>query len=55
MLLLLSGDFTDTPKMSAEGVTGRVLLILSAAVQLLVWTVTFAAVVHVLLGVYVCN
>ena len=44
--------------MSAKGITGRVLLILSAVIQLLVWTVTFAAVAHLLLGLYafiVCN
>ena len=56
LLLLPSGDFTDTAGLSAEGITGRVLLILSAVVQLLVWTVTFAAVARVLLGVhlYLC-
>ena len=58
LLLLPSGDFTDTSEMSAKGITGRVLLILSAVIQLLVWTVTFAAVAHLLLGLYafiVCN
>lgn len=55
---LPSDGFTDTPGLSAEGITGRVLLILSAVIQLLVWTVTFAAVAHVLLGLYAfmaCN
>ena len=58
ILPLPSDGFTDTPEMSAEGITGRALLILSAVVQLLVWTVTFAAVARVLLGLYafiVCN
>ena len=53
-----SDGFTDTSGLSVEGITGRVLLILSAVIQLLVWTVTFAAVAHVLLGLYAfiaCN
>ena len=53
-----SGGSTDTPQLSAEGFNGRVLLILSAVIQLIVWTVTFAAVAHVLLGLYAfmaCN
>ena len=49
-LLLTSGGSTDTPKLSAEG---HVLLILSAVIQLMVWTVTFVAVAHRILGLSV--
>ena len=37
--LLTSGDFTDTPGLSAEGITGRVLLILTEIVALVVWII----------------
>ena len=36
-LLLTSGDSTDTPGLSAEGITGRVFLILSEVILLVVW------------------
>ena len=45
---------TDTPGLSAEGITGRVLLILSAVIQLLVWTVAFVAVACRILGLFMC-
>ena len=48
--VLPSDGFTDTPGLSVEGITGRVLLIFSAVIQLLVWTVTFAVVARFLLG-----
>ena len=35
--LLTSGDSTDTPGLSAEGITGRVLLILTGVISLVVW------------------
>ena len=37
LLLLTSGDSTDTPGLSAEGITGRVLLILTVVISLVVW------------------
>ena len=52
--MLTSGASTDTPEVSAEGFNGRVLLILSAVIQLLVWTVAFVAVAHRILGLFVC-
>ena len=52
--MLTSGAFTDTPELSAEGFSGRVLLILSAVIQLLVWTVAFVAVVRRILGLFMC-
>ena len=36
-LLFTSGDSTDTPGLSAEGITGRVLLILTVVISLVVW------------------
>ena len=48
-----SSDSTDTPQLSAEGFTGRVLLILSAVIQLLVWTVAFVVVAHRILGLFI--
>ena len=47
------GDSTDTPQLSTEGITGRVLLILSAVLQLLVWTVAFVVVAHRILGLFI--
>ena len=35
--LFTSGDSTDTFGLSAEGITGRVLLILTEVVSLVVW------------------
>ena len=37
--LLTSGDSTDTPGLSAEGITGRVLLILTEVISLVVWVI----------------
>ena len=37
ILLLTSGDFTDTLGLSAEGISGRVLLILAGVISLVVW------------------
>ena len=48
-----SGGSTDTPQLSAEGFSGRVLLILSAVLQLLVWTVAFVVVAHRILGLFI--
>ena len=53
LLTLTSGNSSDTAGLSAEGITGRVLLILSTIIQLLVWTVMLAAVTHNILGLYV--
>jgi len=38
-LLFTSGYSTDTSVLSAEGITGRVLLILTGVIVLLVWVV----------------
>ena len=35
--LLTSGDSTDTLGLSAEGIAGRVLLILTGVISLVVW------------------
>ena len=35
--LLTSGDSTDTPGLSAEGISGRVLLILTEVISLAIW------------------
>ena len=35
--LFTSGDFTDTLGLNAEGITGRVLLILTGVISLVVW------------------
>ena len=51
-MLLTSGNPNETADLSTEGITGRVLLIVSAVVQLLVWTVAFAAAAHGILGLY---
>ena len=48
-----SSDSTDTPELSVEGFTGRVLLILSAVIQLLVWTIAFVVVAHRILGLFI--
>ena len=48
-----SSDSTDTPQLSAEGFSGHVLLILSAVIQLLVWTVAFVVVAHGILGLFI--
>ena len=37
--LLTSGDSTDTPGLNAEGITGRVLLILTEVISLVVWII----------------
>ena len=52
MLLLTLGDSTDTPALNAEGLTGRVLLILSAVISLLVVIVLTAAVACKLHGLF---
>ena len=52
--MLTSGASTDTPGLSAEGFNGRVLLILSAVIQLLVWTVAFVAATRRILGLLMC-
>ena len=50
-LLLPSDDSTDTPGLSAEGITGRVFLILTEVISLFVWAIAvFAATVYTLLG-----
>ena len=49
---LTSGTYNETFELSANGFTGRVLLIVSAVVQLVVWTVAFAAAAHGILGLY---
>ena len=51
-LLFTSGNSNETAELSTEGFTGRVLLIVSAVVQLLVWIVAFAAAAHGILGLY---
>ena len=51
-MLLTSGTYNETFELSADGFTGRVLLIVSAVVQLVVWTVAFAAAAHGILGLY---
>ena len=51
-LLLTSGKPNATDELTTEGFTGLVLLIVSAVVQLLVWTVAFAAAAHGILGLY---
>ena len=48
-----SGGSTDTPQLSAEGFSGRVLLVLSAVTQLLVWTVAFVVVARRILGSFI--
>ena len=37
--LLTSDDSTDTPGLTAEGITGRVLLILTEVISLVVWII----------------
>ena len=49
-----SSDSTETLGLSVDDFNGRVLLILSAVLQLLVWTVAFVAVAHRILGLFVC-
>ena len=48
-----SGDSNDTPQLSAEGFSGRVMLIVSAVIQLLVWTFAFMVVAHRILGLFI--
>ena len=45
-----SGDSTDTPGLSAEGITGRVLLIVSGVMSMLVWAFMFTATMKIPLG-----
>ena len=52
LFIVTSGNSNETAEVSTEGFTGRVLLIVSAVVQLLVWTVAFAAAAHGILGLY---
>ena len=51
-LLLTPGNPNETAEWTTEGFTGLVLLIVSAVVQLLVWTVAFATAAHGILGLY---
>ena len=51
-LLLTSGNSNETAELSTKGFTGPVLLIVSAVVQLVVWTVAFAAAAHGIPGLY---
>ena len=51
-LLLTLGDSTDTAALNTEGLTGRVLLILSAVISLLVVIVLTAAVSCKLHGLF---
>ena len=45
-----AGGSTDTSGMSAEGITGHVLLILTEVISILFWLITFAHGACVLLG-----
>ena len=49
-LLLTSGDSTETPGLSAEGIAGRVLLILTEVISMLFWVVVFAPAAYILIG-----
>ena len=49
-IFVTSGYPNKTAELSTEDLTGRVLLIVSAVVQLLVWTVAFAAAAHGIFG-----
>ena len=42
--------YTDTPGMGAEGITGRVLLILTEVISILFWLIVFAQTAYFLLG-----
>ena len=46
LLLLSSGVSTDTPEVSAEGITGRVMLILTDVIGFLVWVILVAVCAH---------
>lgn len=41
--------------MSAEGITGRVLLILTEVISILFWLIIFAQAAYFLLGQYACT
>ena len=45
-----AGGPTDTPGMGAEGITGRVLLILTEVISILFWLIIFALAAYFLLG-----
>ena len=51
-LFLTLGDSTDSPALNTEGLTGRVLLILSGVISLLVVIVLTAAVACKLQGLF---
>ena len=51
-LLFTSGNPNETAELTTEGFIGHLLLVVSAVVQLLVWTVAFAAAAHGILGLY---
>ena len=48
--LFTLGNSTDSSGLNAEGITGRVLLILTGVIALLVWVVMVATVSYVSLG-----
>lgn len=45
-VFLTSGDSTDTPEVSTEGITGRVMLTLTDVIGLLVWITLVAVCAH---------
>ena len=49
-LLFTLGDSTDSSGLSAEGITGRVLLIFTGVISLLVWVVMLATMSYAFLG-----
>ena len=46
---------TDTLEVSAEGITGRVLLILTEIISILLWLIIFAQAAYFLLGQCACT
>ena len=55
LLLICADGSTDTPGMSAEGLTGRVLLILTEVISIPFWLIIFAQAAYFLLGQYACT
>jgi len=53
--ILIVGDSTDIPRLSAGEITGRVLLILSALIQLLVIVVVLVKMASGLSGLYLLS
>ena len=49
-LLFTSGNSTDSMGLSTEGITGRVLLIVTGVIALLVWVVMVAVLSYAFLG-----